>query len=345
MSEFVATSVQVDKVSFGYRAEPRGMLPGFKRPFSAQVESSSKRTAPKQSSPGGALPSCQDQSDCALAEVSLQVEPGEVVGLVGPNGAGKSTLLQLLLGMLRPMQGHIAVFGLDPRADGVQVKRRIGYVAQERMFPGYRTVEAVLNLHRQVYPSWSDKHGLELSGRFGLGTLFSFPNRRLSSLSPGVLQALTIVCAAAHKPDLLLLDEPATGLDPAARRTCFQICTELAAEGTAVVLVSHAATDVERLANRILILQKRVLLDGDLAFLLENSCLALLPPEVREEQLQELPRFLLASQGKEGVEAVFLSSPQETLVAFAEVTSLTGVRCVPLSLEDLLVKLCEGQVK
>ncbi len=336
MSESVATSIQVDKASFAYRDRPKPAWPTFKRNLFREVPLLANQD-PLPEEP--LRPRANPYN--AVSDVSLQVGPGEIVGLVGPNGAGKSTLLQLILGMLRPTKGNIAVFGLDPWTNGVQVKRRIGYVGQERMFPAYYTMGNVLAFHRQLYPSWSDERALELADRFGLSALFSSQRSRLSSLSPGVLQALTIVCAAARKPDLLLLDEPATGLDPAARRTCFQICTELAAQGTAVVLASHAATDVERLANRVLILQKRLLVDADLAYLLENSCLAHFPADAQRYKIQGLHRCLLAYQGEEGVEAVFLLSPRETEVGLAKKANFPGVRCVSISLEDLLVKLCQ----
>ena len=109
-----------------------------------------------------------------LAGIDLQVEPEQILGLIGRNGAGKTTLLRIAMGLIEPREGWVRVFGMDPRRDAVPVKRRIGYVSEESILPGFLRVSRVLSLHRRVFPAWDDALAAEL--------LVALPPRRCPAL-------------------------------------------------------------------------------------------------------------------------------------------------------------------
>ena len=182
-----------------------------------------------------------------LRGLSLEVEAGQVVGLLGRNGAGKTTLLRLAMGMLEAQQGTVRVFGLDPRRQAVEVKRRVGYVSEEQILPPFLRVNQVIQLHSGLFPSWDPALAERLMSRFEMPL-----KSKIKELSKGQARQVALLCAVAHRPELLLLDEPAAGSSPPARRefleTSIQLLNE---EGTTILFSSHHMTDVERLADRI----------------------------------------------------------------------------------------------
>ncbi|HZO31875.1 MAG TPA: ABC transporter ATP-binding protein, partial [Chloroflexota bacterium] len=145
--------------------------------------------------------------------LSFEVRRGEVFALLGPNGAGKTTTLEILEGYRAADAGTVRVLGLDPRREPVALKQRVGYVAEEQMLPGDLSIAAVFDLHRRLFPTWNPLLEEVLWRRFG-----DLSRRaRLDTLSKGQARQVALVAALAHQPELLLLDEPAGGLDPAAR--------------------------------------------------------------------------------------------------------------------------------
>jgi ABC-2 type transport system ATP-binding protein len=273
----------------------------------------------------------------ALASLSLDIAPGEVVGLLGRNGAGKTTLLHCLLGLLRPEQGTVSVFGLDPRRDALEVKRRLGHVSEHDMLPPGRRVEELLQFHADLFPDWDSEVCDDLVGRLG------FTRRaRIRELSKGQVRQVSLVCAVSHRPELLLLDEPAGGLDPAARREVLQAAIELLVEGgTTVLFSSHHMQDVERLAQRIVLLHDgRVLLDDQLDSLREGCALAVLPAD-QAAQLETLPSCLRVRPRGDVVHASVAAAPEQAQTLLSEHLSVArdDVRCTPLNLEDLFVEL------
>jgi ABC-2 type transport system ATP-binding protein len=185
-----------------------------------------------------------------LHGLDLTIETGQVVGLLGGNGAGKTTLLRLAMGMLEPQQGSVQVFGLDPRVRPVAVKRRVGYVSEEQILPPFLRVAQVIELHRGLFPTWDPALAARLIHRFDIA-----PQAKIKTLSKGQARQVALLCAVAHRPELLLLDEPAGGLDPAARREFLETSIQLLNEGgTTILFSSHHMTDVERLADRIVMI-------------------------------------------------------------------------------------------
>src|SRR5437016_754262 len=149
----------------------------------------------------------------ALDSVSLSMPRGAVYGLVGANGAGKTTLIKHILGLLRAQSGSVRVFGLDPVADPVGVLSRIGYLSEENDLPGWMRVDELIRYSRAFYPAWDDGYAEELRRRFALDYA-----TKITNLSKGQRARAGLLIALAHRPELLVLDEPSSGLDPIVRR-------------------------------------------------------------------------------------------------------------------------------
>jgi ABC-2 type transport system ATP-binding protein len=197
----------------------------------------------------------------ALADCTLDIPAGHVVGLVGPNGAGKSTLLQLVCGLLRPTAGGLDVLGAPP----VTGSPRIGFVAQDTPVYAGLTVEDHLRFGKHLNPSWDDDLARERIERLELD-----PKQRAGKLSGGQRAQLALTLAIAKRPELLLLDEPVSALDPLARREFLQGLMEYVAEtGTSVVMSSHLVADLERVCDYLIVLVKsKVRVTGEVEELL-----------------------------------------------------------------------------
>ncbi len=197
----------------------------------------------------------------ALEDVSLRVRRGTVHGLVGANGAGKTTLMRHMLGAYRPQSGTVSVFGLDPVKHPVEVLGRLGYLSEERDIPGWMRVRELLWYVKSFYPDWDDGYAESLRARFGIK-----PEARVKGLSRGERAKAGLLCAIAYRPELLLLDEPSSGLDVSSRRDILEaIVRTVADEGRTVVFSSHLLDEVDRVADYVtMVHQGRVVLDGPL---------------------------------------------------------------------------------
>jgi ABC-2 type transport system ATP-binding protein len=188
----------------------------------------------------------------ALDNVDLEVPRGEVFGLIGENGAGKSTLIQHITGLLRAQSGTVRVFGLDPVADPVGVLGRVGHLSEERDLPGWMRVGDLMRYLRIFYPRWDETFAEELRTRFELPL-----ESRLGELSQGQRARAGLIGALAYRPDLLLLDEPSSGLDPVVRRDILgAIIRSVANEGRTVLFSSHLLDEVERVSDRVAMIDR-----------------------------------------------------------------------------------------
>ena len=203
----------------------------------------------------------------ALASVSLSLPRGAVYGLVGANGAGKTTLIKHVLGLLRAESGTVRVFGLDPVADPVGVLSRIGYLSEENDIPGWMRVEELMRYSRAFYPAWDNAYAEELRQAFALDS-----TARISNLSKGEKARLGLLIALAYRPELLVLDEPSTGLDPVVRRDILDaIMRTIADEGRTVLFSSHLLDEVERVADHVTMIHHgRIVLSAPLAAIRES---------------------------------------------------------------------------
>jgi ABC-2 type transport system ATP-binding protein len=191
----------------------------------------------------------------ALNDVTLSVSRGCVFGLVGENGAGKSTLIKHLLGLWRAETGRVRVFGLDPVAEPTAVLGRIGYLSEQPDLPGWMRVAELLRYTQAFYPRWDAAYAAQLLGQFGLDL-----DARIRTLSKGQRARLGLIAAEAHRPELLILDEPSSGLDPIVRRDILEaIIRTVTDEGRTVIFSSHLLDEVERVSDHLALLHRGVL--------------------------------------------------------------------------------------
>ena len=276
----------------------------------------------------------------ALRGVTLSVASGEVVGLLGTNGAGKTTLLRIAMGMLHTHGGTVRVLGADPWHEPVELKRRIGYVAEEQILPPDLRVGEVLSLHRQIFTTWDAALENRLFERFAIP-----PSARIGKLSKGQARQVALVCAVAHRPELLLLDEPAGGLDPAARRGILEAAIGLLSDaGSTVLFSSHHMADVERIAGRVVLLHEgRVRLDGELDKVREGYSLAVIPLDAIPDPGSLAVDGLVRSRRTPfGWHAVFSRPPEELESLLTSRLGMGHAVCRPVPLEDLFVEMVEG---
>jgi ABC-2 type transport system ATP-binding protein len=183
----------------------------------------------------------------ALASVSLSMPRGAVYGLVGANGAGKTTLIKHILGLLRADSGSVRVFGLDPVAEPVAVLSRIGYLSEENDIPGWMRVDELMRYSRAFYPAWDDAYAEGLRQAFALD-----PTAKIKNLSKGEKARMGLLIALAYQPELLVLDEPSSGLDPIVRRDILgAVIRTIADEGRTVLFSSHLLEEVEQVADHV----------------------------------------------------------------------------------------------
>ena len=203
----------------------------------------------------------------ALQDVTLRVPRGGVFGLIGSNGAGKTTLIKHILGSHDAQRGSVHVFGLDPVKEPVKVLGRIGYMSENRDTPGWMRIQELIDFTSTFYPSWDPGYVKELLELFELDS-----KQRIRNLSRGQTARVCLLLALAHRPELLVLDEPSSGLDPVIRRDILAAIVRTTAEdGRTVLFSSHLLDEVERLADRIAILhQGRLLLEDSLESVLDS---------------------------------------------------------------------------
>jgi ABC-2 type transport system ATP-binding protein len=182
----------------------------------------------------------------ALVDLELSVKAGEVFGFIGPNGAGKTTTIRLLLDLIRPTSGTVSVLGLDPRRQGVALRRRIGYLPGE------------LGLYEDLTGGELLRWLADLRGGAGLAAIEPLSQRLaldlehpIRSLSKGNKQKVGLVQAFMHEPELLILDEPTSGVDPLIQREFHELLHEARGRGQTAFVSSHVLSEVERIADRV----------------------------------------------------------------------------------------------
>jgi ABC-2 type transport system ATP-binding protein len=196
-----------------------------------------------------------------LDNISLYVPKGSIFGLVGENGAGKTTLIKHVLGLLRAEAGAVRVFGQDPVAAPVEVLGRIGYLSEQPDLPGWMRVDEFVRYMKAFYPKWDAAYAEMMLKQFGLN-----PAQRLNTLSKGQCAKAGLLVAQAHRPDLLLLDEPSSGLDPLVRRDILEaVIRTVADEGRTVFFSSHLLEEIERVSDHVAMLHRgKIVLCGPL---------------------------------------------------------------------------------
>lgn len=184
----------------------------------------------------------------AVSDLTVRVEPGQILGFLGPNGAGKTTTIRMLMGFLRPTAGHATVLGAP--AGDIAVRSRIGYLPGDLRVDPTMTARQLFDWYRRLRRRGSQARTDELTERLELD-----PSRPFGTLSKGNRQKVGIIQALCHEPDVIILDEPTTGLDPLIQREFLALLSRAASEGAAILFSSHVLPEVERAAHKVAIIR------------------------------------------------------------------------------------------
>lgn len=230
----------------------------------------------------------------ALSNVTLDVPQGLVLGLVGANGAGKTTLIKHVLGLLRAREGKVQVFGLDPVARAVEVMARLGYLSEDRDLPPWMSVGELLNYTRAFYPRWDAGYAESLRAQFQLSE-----HSRIRTLSKGELAKTGLLVALAHRPELLVLDEPSSGLDPIVRRELLEaVVRSVASEGRTVLFSSHLLDEIGRVSDHVAMMASgRLVMHGPLSEVLQSHRRLVIQLARTSGDPHQLPGVLAAMGG------------------------------------------------
>lgn len=271
----------------------------------------------------------------ALHDVSLDIRAGEVLALLGPNGAGKTTAINVLLGLIRPTQGEVKLFGGDPQS--LESRSRTGVMLQISGVPETLKVKEHLELYRSYY-----RHPLPMKELLEASNLMGLENRLYGKLSGGQKQRLHLAIAMCGNPDLIFLDEPTTGLDVASRRALWEQVRMLIGKGRTVVLTTHYLEEADALADRIAVINKgRIIADGSPAEIKAKTsgqkirAITSLPLET----IKALPGVSSVRQEGAGVE--ILTSKAESVVfsLLQQDKTLNGLEVSSAGLEDAFLAL------
>jgi ABC-2 type transport system ATP-binding protein len=281
-----------------------------------------------------------------VRELSMSVERGEMFGLIGPDGAGKTTTIRLACGLLRPDSGQVRVLGRDPVRDHRRITRSVGYFSQRFSLYGDLTVDENIAFFAEI-------HGVEhyrarRERLLDLTQLAPFRARLAEQLSGGMKQKLALACTLVHEPEIILLDEPTTGVDPVSRREFWKLLAEFLAHGITIVMATPYLDEAERCARVALLHEGRVLALDD-----PTSLRAGLPGEVIEVMAGEPGRAVEVLGRLAGVVDVQifgerlhvrldagapLGDPEQLTAALRQAgVDTTSVRRVPASLEDVFI--------
>lgn len=274
-----------------------------------------------------------------LWDLDLAVPAGSVTAVLGVNGAGKSTLMRALTGEVSARRGEVRVLGLDSRRNAVAVKRTIGYVPDRTELPRWMTIAEHLRFLAAFYPTWDSREARRLVELFGLDEAM-----RYAELSKGQRALENLVAALAHRPALLLLDEPFASLDPLARRRVFDgVLEHLKGDGTTALLVSHSLVDVQRCADRVALLKRGCIgLEGDLEEVCRGA--ARLAVELRCDSPWDPPGDpVVEIEGREMV-LFYLDLDDGLRRRIEDDPMVASVRELPRDLEDVVVAATEREV-
>ena len=282
-------------------------------------------------------------------DVSFSIAPGECLGVIGPNGAGKTTTLRMCLGLTAPDSGEVRAFGLHMPADALAIKQRLGVVSQfDTLDPDFTCAE---NL--EVYGRYFGLSKATLRER--VGPLLSFAalshkaTAKPGELSGGMKRRLSLARALINNPELLLLDEPTTGLDPQARHLMWERLQQLLQQGKSILLTTHFMDEAERLCDRLLLLDHgKKMVEGTPRALID----AHLEPDVVEVfgpgalALMQAPLASLAHRVESSGDTVFFYT-SEAAPLLQALSAVPGLRTLhrPANLEDLFLKLTGRQIR
>jgi ABC-2 type transport system ATP-binding protein len=281
----------------------------------------------------------------AVRDLDLKVPRGTICGFLGRNGAGKTTTIKMLTGLISPSRGIATVLGRDMsvESEAVEAHRRMGFVSDEKVILPYMTVAQILDFSRPFFPDWRK----DLEARFLRAFELSL-EKRISTFSKGMHTKLAVLLAAARGPELIILDEPTEGLDPAMIEEVLHVLVTLAAEeGVTVFFSTHQITEVEQICDRIAIIDKgRLILNDSIDALKENYRRVHL---VFEEEAQAQPLLAMAGveQARSSGRSVSLLVSGNLDAVLGQARSLNGrtLDVCPVSLKEIFLDAVKPEVE
>lgn len=211
-------------------------------------------------------------SNLALKDFSFEINQGEIIALLGPNGAGKTTFVKSLLGLLRIDSGEMKIF--DSTIDDIEVKKRLAYLPEKFNFYKYFTVERTLRFYAKMYQIEKDSIDARVAEALKGIAIENLAGKKLSELSKGQLQRVGIACTIVGDHDLIILDEPFSGLDPIGIKEVKDLCTSLKMKGKTILINSHILSEMEKIADRVFIIHNgRLKLSGTVSELSKEMSL------------------------------------------------------------------------
>ena len=278
----------------------------------------------------------------ALKNVSLTFQEGCVHGIVGENGAGKSTLIKHMLGLYRAQKGSVSVFGVDPVKEPAQVLGQIGYVSEEPELPGWMTVSEYLNYMSAFYGDWDKQYQKKLVDLYELDLI-----KRTSQLSKGQRARVALCAAQAHRPKLLLLDEPSSGLDPIVRRDILNVAMETVKEdGRTVIFSSHFLEEVESVSEQLIMIKKGdVFLSDSLINILESHHRFTLKLNGDESIIYDFPKGISIAKRQEGRLEVDCFLDLTTITAFFKRNQIEILEQKKMNLSEVFFSRSKGTSK
>jgi len=272
----------------------------------------------------------------ALGPLDLTIPRGAIYGLIGPNGSGKSTLIDLIFGLGDNDAGSIRALGLDHCRDEVELKRRVAYVSPELNFAPWGRVGKAIRFVRGFFPDWDDAYCAALMHSFQLSDA-----DKIATLSFGARTKLALLLALARRPEMLVLDEPTTGLDPVSKQQVFGELIQAVADGDRTVLISsHGLGDIERFADHIGMLKGgKLLLEGRTDEIVDRYRLVeyFLPHPSREPA----PAGLIVLR-RSAVRVHALLDQKSDASVWLQRHGATQLSLTRLTLEDLFIALVKG---
>jgi ABC-2 type transport system ATP-binding protein len=272
----------------------------------------------------------------AVRDLSLSVERQHITGFLGRNGAGKSTTIKMLLGMICPTAGTGRVLGYDiaDPAQSLEIRRRIAYVGEDKGLYGYMTVADLIRFTRSFYPDWQPQIEARLLKEYQLP-----PGRKVRAISKGMRTKLALLLALARRPELIILDEPSEGLDPVSIEELLLTLQEVCDAGTSIFFSSHQLSEVERVADRMLMIDRGQLVMNTLLSDLLNNYRNI---NVEFAGQNPIPAFDLA-----GVERIRVKGRQAWVLASSNVEGIVAharsldavVQVTPVNLRDVFLDI------
>ena len=271
-----------------------------------------------------------------LDDVSLAIPKGAVLGLVGRNGAGKTTLMRIIVGLLMPESGSAIVLSEFALHMTDAAKTRLGYVPQKPDALNWMTVESMLQFVASFYPRWDSDYMWNSLIRWDIA-----PSQRLASLSPGERQRVALIRVLATRPELLILDEPASALDPVARRDFLrEIALRAGEAGTTVLFSTHIVSDLERVASHVCFLHEgKLLLNTAMDDLKETHARLSLPREAAVGMDKPLPGEISRRRRPDGGVSIVLT--RTGLAPWPDAATASGGTLEPMTLEDLFIEITD----